>query len=537
MDNFFYQLQQVFSSRRRYWGMLALALGVMFLLGTLLTQFSIAVLFGLVTALGLGVVLLTRPDTATVIVIFLIYTNMSVVAYKLHDLPQALAGAVILLILVPFAVYVVIRREKIRLDYIFLLMLLYFAALLLSFFPAIDKEIAFEEIVGYVVEGLLLYFLILNVIRKPEILRKVTWALILGGALLGGLTLYQDVTKTYSNNYLGLAQRNVAFGFDEDRANVDPNLTGKRPKIQLAQRAQGPIGDPNRYAQILIVLLPLAYFRFFDEKKWLLKLLAAGSAGLILSGILLTYSRGAFLAICIIMLLMTVMRYIRPYQLLFSAVGVIALILIASPGYLNRIGSIGGVQGLFSSEKAVETDAVIMGRTTEMLAALMVFLDHPIVGVGPGQYVKFYALDYQDNPAYALRKLDKGRRAHSLYIELAAETGILGIGTFLLIVIFTLYQLWQVRKKWLNVNREYANYAAAFLLSLVGYLSTAVFLSLAFQRFYWVLVALAGSTIQILSSQEPEERAEQKDFTGENVAALHPESVDLNQTHSNLFLK
>lgn len=537
MDDFFYQLQQIFTSRRRYWGLLVLGLGVMFLLGALMTKLSIGVLFGLVTLAGVGLVLLTRPDTATMIVMFMIYTNISVVAYKLHNLPQALAGAVILLILLPFAVYVFVRREKIRIDYIFLFMLLYFAAQLLSFFPAIDKEVALDWIITYVIEGLILYFLILNVIRRSDVLRKVTWALILGGALLGALTLYQDVTKTYSNNYMGLAQRNVNFGFDEDRANMDPNLTGKRPKIQLAQRAQGPIGDPNRYAQILIVLLPLAYFRFFDEKKWLLKLIAAGSAGFILSGILLTYSRGAFLAICIIMLLMTVMRYIRPYQIIISAVGVFALIMIASPGYLSRIGTIGGVQGLFSSEKAAETDAVIMGRTTEMLAALMVFLDHPIVGVGMGQYIKFYALDYQDDPNIALRKLDKGRRAHSLYVELAAETGILGISTFLLVAFFVLYQLWQARKRWTGVNSEYANYAAAYFLSLVGYLSTAVFLSLAFQRFYWVLVALAGSTIQILNSETQEGQAAGNDAPGENALAPRPESAALHETHSNPSLK
>lgn len=532
MDDFFYQLQQIFTSRRRYWGLLALALGVVFLLGALMTRLNIGVLFGLVILVGVGLVLLTRPDTATMIVMFMIYTNISVVAYKLHNLPQALAGAVVLLILLPFAVYIFIRREKIRLDYIFLLILLYFAAQLLSVFSAIDKAIALDWIITFVIEGLILYFLILNVIRRSEVLRKVTWALILGGAMLGALTLYQDVTKTYNNNYMGLAQRNINFGFDEDRANMDPNLTGKRPKIQLAQRAMGPIGDPNRYAQILIVLLPLAYFRFFDEKKWLLKLLAVGSAGFILSGILLTYSRGAFLAICIIMLLMTVMRYIRPYQIIISTVAVFALIMVASPGYLSRIGTIGGVQGLFSSKKAAETDAVIMGRTTEMLAALMVFLDHPIVGVGPGQYVKFYALDYQDDPNIALRKLDKGRRAHSLYFELAAETGILGLGTFLLVVFFTLYQLWQVRKKWLTANREYANYAAAYFLSLVGYLSTAIFLSLAFQRFYWVLVALAGSIIQILNSEVPGGQAARNEAARQNALAPRPKHPALHETHS-----
>jgi hypothetical protein len=459
---------------------------------------------GLVLFVGMGIMLLKRPDMATIIVTFLIYTNISVVAYQYHKIPQALAGAVTLLILLPFMVYIFIRREEVKIDYIFLLMILFFTALLLSFFPAIDKKIAFGWVIEFIIEGLVLYFLILNVVRRSEVLRKVVWALILGGSLLGGLTLYQDVTKTYNNNYMGLAQRNVNFGFDENLAKgkISPL---KKAKVQLAQRAQGPIGDPNRYAQILIVLLPLAFFRSFDEKKWKFKLLAIVSAGLILSGILLTYSRGAFVSICLIMLLMTILRYIKPYQIIVSLLGLLLIVFIASPGYFTRMSSLAGIQGLFSSEKTAETDAVILGRTTEMLAAFLVFLDHPIVGVGPGQYVKFYAMDYQDNPDIAMRRLDKGRRAHSLYFELAAETGIVGLGSFIIVVFFTMYQLWKVRRSWKDHSREYANYATAFFLSIVGYLSTSVFLSFGFQRFFWVLVALAGSAIQILTLEEPEE--------------------------------
>jgi len=265
------------------------------------------------------------------------------------------------------------------------------------------------------------------------------------------------------------------------------------------------------------ILLPLAYFRFFDEKKLHLKLLAVLRALLILSGILLTYSRGAFLAICLLMFLLTLMRYIRPYQIVLSFLGLLLLIFIASPGYFTRMGTMAGIEGLFSSKKTAESDAVILGRTTEMLAAAMVFLDHPIVGVGPGQYMRFYALDYMDNPDIAFRKITSERRAHSLYLELAAETGILGLGTFMLIVGYILSQLWKARRRWQNHNRAYANYATAFFLGIIGYLSTAVFLSLAYQRFYWVLIALAGSTLQILKSEEPEENGASLNTRAEEI--------------------
>lgn len=494
----------LFISQKKYLVLIALAMGVMVFLIALLTKLNIFAVVGVAVFLLIGLTLISKPDRATLIVLFLIYTNIAVLAYQFYKVPKVLAGSVSLLILLPFGVYIFIRRERIKIDYVLLFMMLFLAASLLSYFPAIDKQIALGWVVEFLMEGLLLYFLILNVIRKPEVLRKVVWTVMLAGTLLGGLTLYQDVTKTYSNQYWGLAQRNISYGFDEALAE---GKTGpvKKAKVQRAQRADGNVGDPNRYAQILIVLLPLAYFRFFDEKKLHLKLLAVLCAILILSGILLTYSRGAFLSICLIMFLLTLMRYIRPYQIVLSLLGLLLLIFIASPGYFTRMETMSGIEGLFSSKKAAESDAVILGRTTEMLAAAMVFLDHPIVGVGPGQYMRFYALDYMDNPDIAFRKITSERRAHSLYLELAAETGILGLGTFMLIVGYILSQLWKARRRWQNHNRAYANYATAFFLSIIGYLSTAVFLSLAYQRFYWVLIALAGSTLQILKSEEPEE--------------------------------
>lgn len=498
------RITDILISQKKYLVLIALAMGVMVLLIGLLTRLNIYAVVGLAVFLLAGLTLISKPDRATTIVLFLIYTNIAVLAYQFYKVPKILAGSVTLLILLPFGVYVFIRRERIKIDYVLLLMILFLAASLLSYFPAIDKQITLGWIVEFLIEGLLMYFLILNVIRKPEVLRKVVWTLMLAGTLLGGLTLYQDVTKTYNNQYWGLAQRNIMYGFDEALAKGDTGPV-KKAKVQRAQRADGHVGDPNRYAQILMVLLPLAYFRFFDEKKLHLKLFAVLCALLILSGILLTYSRGAFLAICLLMFLLTLMRYIRPYQIVLSFLGLLLLIFIASPGYFTRMETMSGIQGLFSSKKAAESDAVILGRTTEMLAAVMVFLDHPIVGVGLGQYMKFYALDYMDDPDIAFRKIDSGRRAHSLYLELAAETGILGLGTFMIIVFYILSQLWKARRRWQEYNRTYANYATAFLLSIIGYLSTAVFLSLAYQRFYWVLIALAGSALQILKSEDPEQ--------------------------------
>ena len=474
----------------------------------------------IILALGLSVisfmVMLLRPDFATMVVMFMIYTHISVISYKFHGVPQVVAGSVSLLICIPFAVYIFIRRESVKIDYTFLLMLLFFVSLMLSFFMAKDKQIASAWVFNFLFEGLLLYFLIINVVRRPQVLRGAVWALIVAGSLLGGLTLYQELSNSYSNNMGGLTQRNINLGIDESNTQGS-GLMRSRTKVQTANRAGGPIGDPNRFAQIMVVLLPLALFRFLDEKTLNMKIAAGIGAALILAGMLLTYSRGGFMTIVVIVALMTLMRYIKWYQVLLSMIVVFAVVAVAAPGYFTRMDTIKGVSGLFSQASANESDAVILGRTTEMLAALHVFLDYPLVGVGPGQYGKFYSLDYMSNPDIAFRRITKSRRAHSLYLELAAETGILGLGVFMFIMMWVLYGLWRSRKQWKDRYVEYANYAAAFFLGLIGYLMTAVFLSLAYQRYLWVVVALSGATIHILSTEKPptEEEPAQPEFASQ----------------------
>src|SRR5439155_1514577 len=97
--------------------------------------------------------------------------------------------------------------------------------------------------------------------------------------------------------------------------------------------------------------------------------------------------------------------------------------------------------------RTTETDGAIRGRMTEMMAALFVFLDHPVIGVGPGQYMPVYSQAYMNVPG-ALRHITVERRAHSMYFELAAENGMVGLGLFLAIVGLIQFRLWRAWRLW-----------------------------------------------------------------------------------------
>jgi O-antigen ligase len=135
-----------------------------------------------------------------------------------------------------------------------------------------------------------------------------------------------------------------------------------------------------------------------------------------------------------------------------------------------------------------------------MLAGIAAYIDHPIIGVGPGQYVTFHSQYYQSLPEISIRDLTVQRRAHNLYIEMAAETGTIGLVVFLAIPLLLLRDLELLRRA-ATTNPGRARLAAAFALLILSYLGTGVFLHLAFERYYWFMIGLAAAAVDILRQE------------------------------------
>jgi len=91
----------------------------------------------------------------------------------------------------------------------------------------------------------------------------------------------------------------------------------------------------------------------------------------------------------------------------------------------------------------------------------------------------------------------EARQAHNLYAGMAAETGLPGLIFFMGIFISTLIALARVRRRCAVIAPQHAAMATAFLLAIVAYLTTGVFLHLAYERYLWILLALAASAAYV----------------------------------------
>jgi O-antigen ligase len=335
---------------------------------------------------------------------------------------------------------------------------------------------------AFATEGLVLYLLVTNAVRSWSTLRLTIAVLLLVGGVLGTLSVYQEVTQTYANAYFGLAQTRA----------TDPN---EPVAPDDRERKAGPVGEVNRYAQIMIVLLPLAAFAVKAPRSrigaWL-----AGAAGVaIIAGMLLTYSRGAAVAFGALIVVAIALRFLRLTHVVVAGAVLVLFVFLLAPRYVDRVASIVDLQG-FVSEDTVVSDGAIFGRATSNLASLEVFLEHPILGVGPGRY----AADFSQRTAneLGLQFFEESRRAHSMPLEVAADTGIFGVVALGGAFAATLVGLWRARRTWLERDPERAALATAFMLAVIGYLLTSLFLHIAYMRYLWLLMALANSAIWIL---------------------------------------
>jgi putative inorganic carbon (hco3(-)) transporter len=461
--------------------------GLAMMVGTHEAPVVLAALLGTLLLLTL----FALPHLATVGVIFILYSNAPAIAV-LHGAPKLVAGAVILAFGIPLADRLINRGERARFDHVFVLLLAFLGVLLLASLSAPDKVLAVDRIVTFATEGLLLYWLVINTVTNRIMLRRVLWSLLAAGSLLGSMSIYQAATGSYEQQFAGFAERKLQLEFKRERDIAAGTL---EDRMYRADRAEGPQIGANRYAQIMVVLVPLAILLARLAPTRRRRFAALVACAIILITIALTYSRGGLLALVVVACAGIYVAWLRPRHALIGAVTAALLLPALSPAIYKRIASLGEVTALTDPG----TDGSLRGRATEMLAALHVFADYPALGVGPGQYAPFYSVEYQQIPGIKFRDIQNTRRAHSLYFEMAAETGLVGLTIFMAIPLLLLRALWFARRQWLARDRELAETAAALWLSLIAFLFTALFMSHAFERYYWLLVALAGATLHIMA--------------------------------------
>ncbi len=348
--------------------------------------FLLAAFFGLT----LVFFLITKPEIG--LLIFIIYVLARISFFQ--DLPRlgfisiSVLMEALLVMAVLFKIFV--KKESLVNEEIpFKIVGLYLLCILLSsYFAYINDSLRMKD-VKILFIPFLAAFLIFTLMQHKRNIRNLIYAsiaaniLILISTMLAIFGIIEVEEKTYGN----------------------------------VRRLTGFIQDPNDLSFHLISFLIISFSLFISFRRKILKASFLILSSLNLTAILYTLSRGGFITL-IGVLLVLYLKFTRNLK--------VFLILLLLSFFLYLIIPEALMERFSDVKRYEETSRYIM-----LKAGLKMTLDNPIFGVGPGNF-SYYSKRYTKGEFY---KYYTRGSAHNLYVSLSGQYGIPALILYLLIFI------------------------------------------------------------------------------------------------------
>lgn len=325
-----------------------------------------------------------------------------------------------------------------------LVLLLCLAGLASVVFAKESRADAWATFSNIFIRAILIFLVIVNVVRTE---RRLRWLLVL--AIGSGVALAGGALSDYASGRL--------------------TVEGYR----VEGRIGGIFENPNEMALHLVTLLPVAAALAIGSRGLVKKALYGAAVLLMASGVVVTYSRGGFLAMATgMMVLAWMLGRGRRFMVVAAALFATVLLLVVAPGnYGARILSI--------YDRRLDAFGSADARQQLLMTSVLVALRNPLFGVGMGNFVHV-------SP--------RGLETHNAYTQVAAEMGAFGFAVYVLYVVAPLRRLLAVAREAFEARRTSPLYYLAVGLagSLAAYLVASFFGSFAY---YWNVYYLVGYAV------------------------------------------
>lgn len=243
-------------------------------------------------------------------------------------------------------------------------------------------------------------------------------------------------------------------------------------------RANGFYGHPMTLGGWLCIFMPLLLIEFFEKRLlgkyyWL-----SGIAFCVCSaGLVFNATRGAWLAVAIVCGLLLIYYMLKSKRnVVIGALFIIliSVVLVNNPRFMHRLDTIDDFTKYQSN-----TERILIWQS-----AWNMFKDHPILGVGLGQYT----VNYQQKYILPQAKEPNLGHAHNNFMQMLAENGIVGFAGF--IAMFG-YIIFKNLIDWFKTRNTYALMivSATVCLLLQGFTEYNVGNS-AVIKMYWLVLGL-----------------------------------------------
>ena len=308
-------------------------------------------------------------------------------------------------------------------------LLAYIGVIGLSIVVAEDRTFSFFEL-GLAFQIFALYFYVAARIRTKEEMLFVVLMLLVG-------LFFESAVMIF----LRLYGRSIEIG---------PILA----RIDDGSRVGGTIGGPNSASAYLGMFLTLPLSILFSKFRVHYKILALGCLVLGVPALLVTLSRGGLIAFIVSTFILSLLLTSRGWMPKVFPLVLGTVVLVTLLVFSNNILS----SGLFGAERSQNA----LGRLPLLYLALDMIREHPILGVGANNFTivmwSYITPDFSRSWLYAV---------HNKYLLVFAETGFIGLMTFLWFLGSVVRQGWQT---WRIHDRTYSLLALALMAGIIGHM-------------------------------------------------------------------
>lgn len=313
------------------------------------------------------------------------------------------------------------------------------------------------------------YFVLVNTVTDRKMWRALAVTFIAAAVLVG---LY------------GVAQN--FLGVSSTQSWVDQEMF-----TDIKLRVYSTFDNPNVLGEFLVITIPVALALFWANRRYGQKLAYVLACLVLAACMIFTWSRGAWLGVMIAVVLFVLIMDKR-----FFLLGVVGLLFIPV---------------LLGSDNPIATRLLSIGNTSDTstayrlsiwMASLNMIQDFWVGGIGLGSNA-FYMI----YPKYAFAGANFALHSHNLFLQLWVEMGIVGIVSFLALVVATVKQGCQS-----IVTRGRKNMMNACMIALVtgllGYLfqgmTDNVWYNYKMVLVFWTVLGLIASGASIADGDRNE---------------------------------
>lgn len=447
-------------------------------------------IIGGIIGILLGVIMFFHPELGAYLVIFTTFSNISDL-FTENGLPSINQPLVLALLLVVLANIIFTPERLIPLNKISRVewaLIAYTLVIIISYTYADNKDDALH-VISNLVKNLIILFTVFVTLNSRKKIRTAIWVMTITLGILSLLGVIQSVLNL-DFTFWGLSQKSI-FG---------------QTLASGSLRYGGPIAESNVWGQVLVVSLPYFIYRVLGARNNSFReFLMIIATLLVLLAILLTGSRGGFIALLIIFPIIAIeIRVKIPTIIIGLMIGGLALIVLPNT-FSERFLSLIQLEG--DSTESIFSDEAVQGRLEKMRVGFAMFKDKPLAGVGIGNYNQNYWVYAEDigieSNATNIQSAAEEKDPHSLYIEILSETGLIGFGTFAIFLLSLLKGSFDIliTSKQRKTDIRWKNWVAPIFVSLIAYVITGFFLHGVSFRWFWVVAAIAMSAIHLTEYQ------------------------------------